>query len=120
MSNTSQATTSGPVPFEPWYTFAEGGPVHRALLPFPATAPAPFEMARWTVAPQTSNDLDVHRSREVWVVVAGTGMLTWTDRTTVLNAGDVVAFESHVPHQIRNDGPDPLVAISVYWLPESA
>ncbi|MEU8255325.1 cupin domain-containing protein [Micromonospora inaquosa] len=108
---------SGAVTFEHWYDFAEGGPVHRALLPFPSTAPAPFEVARWSVAPNTSNDLDVHRSREVWIIVSGTGSLMFADQTAVLGAGDVAAFESRVPHQIRNDGPDPLLAISVYWLP---
>ncbi|MEV2242377.1 cupin domain-containing protein [Micromonospora sp. NPDC049891] len=118
MSSTSRAVTSGPVRFEPWYAFAEGGPVERALLPFPSTAPAPFEVARWSVAPGTANDLDVHRSREIWVVVAGTGTLTWADRSARLRAGDVVAFDSQVPHQIRNDGPDPLLAVSVYWLPQ--
>ncbi|WP_196255840.1 cupin domain-containing protein [Micromonospora sp. WMMD558] len=114
MPSTSRA--SGPVPFAHWYTFAEGGPVHRARLPFPSAAPAPFEVARWSVAPGTSNDLDVHRSREVWVIVTGTGTLTWADQTTAVGAGDVVAFESQVPHQVRNDGPEPLLAISVHWL----
>ncbi|MER7461192.1 cupin domain-containing protein [Micromonospora sp. NPDC126480] len=120
MSSNSTARTSGPVPFEPWYAFAEGGPVERALLPFPSSTPAPFEVARWSVAPGTANDLDVHRSREIWIMVAGAGTLTWADQNTLLRAGDVVAFESRVPHQIRNDGPDPLLAISVYWLPADA
>ncbi|MFG3558621.1 cupin domain-containing protein [Micromonospora sp. NPDC047557] len=120
MSSTNSATTGGlPVKFEHWYDFTEGGRVHRALLPFPPTTPAPFEVARWSVAPKTSNDLDVHRSREVWVIVSGTGTLTWADQTTVLHAGDVTAFESKVPHQIRNDGPDPLLAVSIYWLQEN-
>ncbi|MGC4795148.1 cupin domain-containing protein [Micromonospora saelicesensis] len=116
MQSTNPAITSGVVTFEHWYDFTEGGPVHRALLPFPSTGPAPFEVARWSVAPNTSNDLDVHRSREVWIIVSGTGTLTFADQTGVLRAGDVAAFDSRVPHQIRNDGPDPLVAISVYWL----
>ncbi|RAO45489.1 hypothetical protein PSN01_05349 [Micromonospora saelicesensis] len=116
MQSTNPAITSGVVTFEHWYDFTEGGPVHRALLPFPSTRPAPFEVARWSVAPNTSNDLDVHRSREVWIIVSGTGTLTFADQTGVLRAGDVAAFDSRVPHQIRNDGPDPLVAISVYWL----
>ncbi|GAB3140718.1 hypothetical protein GCM10027290_12000 [Micromonospora sonneratiae] len=116
MSSTNLTTTSGPVEFEHWYDFSEGGPVHRALLPFPAESPAPFEIARWSVAPGTANDLDVHRSREVWIIVSGVGTLTWADQTTVLQAGDLAAFESRVPHQVRNDGPEPLHAVSVYWL----
>jgi mannose-6-phosphate isomerase-like protein (cupin superfamily) len=86
------------------------------LLPFPSTKPAPFELARWSVAPGTSNDLDVHQSREVWIILSGVGTLTWADQTKVLKVADVVAFESRVPHQIRNDGPDTLLATSVYWL----
>ncbi|MFG2048116.1 cupin domain-containing protein [Micromonospora sp. NPDC048935] len=119
MPSTNSAPTSGPVDFAHWYDFAEGGPVHRGLLPYPSAAPAPFEVARWSVAPNTSNDLDVHRSREVWIIVSGTGTLTFGDQTSVLRSGDVAAFDSRVPHQIRNDGPDPLLAVSVYWLPDS-
>ncbi|MEU8185327.1 cupin domain-containing protein [Micromonospora sp. NPDC049047] len=116
MPTTNPVMTSGVATFEHWYDFTEGGPVHSALLPFPATDPAPFELARWSVAPHTSNDLDVHRSREVWIIVSGTGTVTFGDQTAVLRAGDVVAFDSRVPHRIRNDGPDPLSAVSVYWM----
>lgn len=116
MRSSDSAITSGVVTFDHWYDFTEGGPVHRALLPFPVTAPAPFEVARWSVAANTSNDLDVHRSREVWIIVSGVGTLTYADQARVLRAGDVAAFDSGVPHQIRNDGPDPLLAVSVYWL----
>ncbi|MEU1586281.1 cupin domain-containing protein [Micromonospora sp. NPDC005710] len=116
MPNANPAITSGVVTFDHWYDFTEGGPVHRGLLPFASTAPAPFEVARWSVAPHTSNDLDVHRSREMWIIVSGTGTLTFADQTCVLRAGDVAAFDSRVPHQLRNDGPDELSAVSVYWL----
>ncbi|MFG1915384.1 cupin domain-containing protein [Micromonospora sp. NPDC048898] len=119
MASIDSALTSGPVAFAHSYDFAEGGPVHLALLPFPSAAPAPFEVARWSVAPSTSSDVDVHRSREVWIIVSGTGTLTFGDRTSVLRSGDVVAFDSGVQHQIRNDGPEPLLAVSVYWLPDS-
>ncbi|MFF0151523.1 cupin domain-containing protein [Micromonospora sp. NPDC005203] len=118
MPSTDSPLTSGPVAFTHWYDFAEGGPVHSALLPFPSTAPAPFEVARWSVAPNTSNDLDVHRSREVWIIVSGAGTLTFGDQTRVLRPGDVAAFDSGVPHQLRNDGPNPVLAVSVYWLPD--
>ncbi|MFE9657840.1 cupin domain-containing protein [Micromonospora sp. NPDC006431] len=85
----------------------------------PVNGSRPFEVGRWSVAPKTSNDLDMHRSREVWVIASGIGTLTWADQTRVLRAGDVAAFESKVPHQIRNDGADPLLAISVYCLQEN-
>ncbi|MEK8109502.1 cupin domain-containing protein [Micromonospora sp. M12] len=96
-----------------------GRPCAPRAAAVPVDGARPFEVARWSVAPNTSNDLDVHRSREVWIIVSGTGTLTFADQTDVLRAGDVAAFDSRVPHQIRNDGPDPLLAISVYWLPDS-
>jgi mannose-6-phosphate isomerase-like protein (cupin superfamily) len=116
MSDANAVTVSGPAGVEHWYDFREGGPVHKLLLPFPESSPAPFEIARWSIHPGTSNDLDVHRSREIWIIVSGTGTLTWSDQRTDLHAGDVVAFESKVPHQIQNNGLDSLLAVSVYWI----
>lgn len=110
------AACSGPARLHHWYDFREGGPVDRVLLPFPVSRPAPFDMARWSVAPGTSNDLDVHRSREVWIVVSGTGTVRWADQCADVHAGDVVAFESTVPHRITNNGPDIFRAVSVYWI----
>lgn len=107
--------TSGPVTFEPWYTFSEGGPVESGILPFSAQAPAPFEIARWSVAPGTANDLDVHVSREVWLVVTGEGQVHWADQSRGVRAGDVVAFDTKVPHQVRNDGTETLHVFSIYW-----
>lgn len=120
MSGANPAVASGPATVEHWYDFAEGGPVHKVLLPFPPAEPAPFEVARWSIAPGTSNDLDVHRSREVWIILTGGGTLTFADETRTLHPGDVVAFESEVPHQLRNDGPETLSAISIYWLPTTS
>jgi mannose-6-phosphate isomerase-like protein (cupin superfamily) len=105
------------VVFQPWYQFAEGGPVEQATLPFPALQPAAIEVARWIVAAGTANHVDVHNSREVWVVVSGQATVTWGEghkRRT--GPCDVMAFDSRTPHQLRNDGDEALVAVSVYWL----
>jgi mannose-6-phosphate isomerase-like protein (cupin superfamily) len=118
--STSLAITpghSGPVEFTYWYQFGDGGPVEAGKLPYPEQHPAPFEVARWTVAPGTANDLDVHRSRELWLVIAGAARAEWADgHTQELHPGDVVAFESLTPHQLINDGSVPFVAASVYWI----
>jgi mannose-6-phosphate isomerase-like protein (cupin superfamily) len=116
MSNeTSAASTSGKLSFEYSYSFSEGGPVESGTLPFPHYAPAPFEVARWSVAPGKANDLDTHVSREVWLVISGEGRLKWRDQSTTIRAGDAVAFDTKVPHQVHNTGSEPLRVFSVYW-----
>jgi mannose-6-phosphate isomerase-like protein (cupin superfamily) len=113
-----QRPTGGKALFAFDYAFAEGGRVEVAALPLPANNPAPFDVARWSIAPGTSNDLDVHISREVWLVASGRGTVTWADRsTTTIETGDAMAFETQVPHQVRNDGEIPLTVFSVYWKP---
>jgi mannose-6-phosphate isomerase-like protein (cupin superfamily) len=37
-----------------------------------------------------------------------------------VKAGDVLAFDSQVPHQLWNDGDEPLVVFSVFWKPAAA
>ncbi len=117
MTTARNDTHSGLVEFEHSYRFEEGGPVEEGGLPYPIDHPAPFQVARWTVEPGTANDLDVHRSREVWFVIAGNGRAVWGEgEVRELAPGDVLAFESLTPHQLINDGPVPFVAASVFWM----
>jgi mannose-6-phosphate isomerase-like protein (cupin superfamily) len=72
------------------------------------------------VEPGTANDLDVHRSREVWIVIDGNAKAVWGDGHAMeLAPGDVVAFESLTPHQLVNDGPISFVAASVFWIDQN-
>ena len=120
MATSQNDRNSGPVEFKPWYQFQSGGPVEQGGLPYPADDPAPFEIARWTVQPGTANDLDVHRSRELWFVISGSARAMWgAGQSRELGPGDVVAFESLTPHQLVNDGPEPFVAASVFWIGRS-
>jgi mannose-6-phosphate isomerase-like protein (cupin superfamily) len=114
-SESPVALTSGPVSFEYSYSFSEGGPVESGTLPFPQNAPAPFEVARWSIMPGQANDLDQHVSREVWLVISGEGCVTWGGQTTTVSAGHAIAFDTKVPHQVRNTGREPLHVFSVYW-----
>lgn len=114
-TETPAASTSGPVSFGYSYSFSEGGPVDSGTLPFPRHAPAPFEVARWSVMPGDANDLDTHVSREVWLVISGEGIVTWGNQSATIKAGDAVAFDTKVPHQARSTGPGPLRVFSVYW-----
>jgi mannose-6-phosphate isomerase-like protein (cupin superfamily) len=77
-------------------------------MPYPGDGPAPFEVARWSVAPGTANDLDTHRSREAWLVIAGTGLVTFAGQTLRIHSKDALAFETGVPHQGYNDGEESL------------
>lgn len=107
--------TSGPLSFTHWYHFAEGGPVESTSLPFSTDAPAPFEIARWSVEPGTANDRDIHISREIWLVLAGEGEVTWADRSAPIKAGEAIGFDTKVAHQVRAVGTEPLRVFSVYW-----
>lgn len=107
---------SGALSFALDYLFEQGGRVEVGTMPYPRDTPAPFEVARWSVAPGTANDLDRHRSREVWLVIAGTGLVTFADQTLRIHPGDALAFETEVPHQVYNDGEESLRVFSAYWL----
>ena len=96
-----QANTSGPLTFSFDYSFEQGGPVEAAILPYPERARAPFEVARWSVAPGTFNDLDTHRSREVWFIIAGSGTVTFADQVHRVQQGEAIAFDS------ENSAPSP-------------
>jgi mannose-6-phosphate isomerase-like protein (cupin superfamily) len=115
MIDENSAATSGPLSFESWYSFSQGGPVESGALPFGRHAPAPFEVARWTVGPGEANDLDTHVSREVWLVISGEGRVRWADQSDTITPGDAIAFDAGVAHQVRNTGSEPLRVFSVYW-----
>jgi mannose-6-phosphate isomerase-like protein (cupin superfamily) len=114
-TETPAASASGPVSFGYSYSFSEGGPVESGPLPFPRHAPAPFEVARWSVMPGNANDLDMHVSREVWLVISGEGIVTWGNQSATIMAGDAVAFDAKVSHQAHSTGTEPLRVFSVYW-----
>jgi mannose-6-phosphate isomerase-like protein (cupin superfamily) len=68
----------------------------------PEICTGPFELAKWTVAPGTANDHDVHRSREVSIVVAGAAIVVLDDnKTTRLQHGYIMALESRTPASTR-------------------
>jgi hypothetical protein len=65
---------SGLVTFEYAYSFADGGRVEEGRnIPGEPERLVPFEVARWRIEPGTGNDLDVHRSYEMWLVADGAG-----------------------------------------------
>jgi mannose-6-phosphate isomerase-like protein (cupin superfamily) len=110
---------SGHVTFEYAYSFADGGPVEEGRsVPGEPERLVPFEVARWQIEPGTSNDLDVHRSHEMWLVRDGVGELTLDGHVLQISAGDAIMMNSRRPHRVRNNGDRPLKVFSVYWPPE--
>lgn len=78
---------------------------------------APFHASEFTVDPGCTTDLDRHRSRECWMIVAGEGVLTYEGVSYPVRPRDVIYFDSDRTHQLHNPGREPLVAFSVWWPP---
>jgi quercetin dioxygenase-like cupin family protein len=76
---------------------------------------APFKGSRFTVEPGCISPVDSHAVREIWMVAEGEGELLYDGRLLRLKAADVLYFEPHKPHQVKNDGTRTLVVYSVWW-----
>ena len=61
-----------------------------------------FHFAHFSVAANTSSDIDQHKVRELWYVLEGTSELTSTDSSQMMKKGDTFFIETKVPHQIHN------------------
>lgn len=78
-------------------------------------AGAPFKGSYWTVEPGGSSPEDVHSVHEMWLVASGRGELLCGGRPVRVEAGDVLYFEPHQTHEVRNDGDAALAVFSVWW-----
>lgn len=71
--------------------------------------PPPMTISRYRVAPGQSVSLHVHTGKaEVWVVLAGQGVVSVGQRQFAVAEGDVVVTPPQVPHSLRNTGGEPL------------
>ena len=75
----------------------------------------PFRVARFTVEPEFSSPVDSHAVHEIWLVVAGTGLLDHAGTTARVSAGQALYLEPPLTHQVRNDGDQDLVIHSIWW-----
>ncbi|MBB1251942.1 helix-turn-helix transcriptional regulator [Streptomyces sp. OF3] len=90
---------------------------HSTLL-VGAESPGPLELWEWRLMPGDTSDSDPHPTgtTELVHVRGGTLVLTVDGAEHLVPAGTSAAFESHVPHGYRNDGPGPvdmIMAVSV-------
>lgn len=83
----------------------------------------PFD-AMWCVVPPGSKaDEDDHAERELQIVVSGHGALesTGTGETVDIRPGMAMLLAPHERHVLHNhSADDPLVVLSVYWIPGQA
>lgn len=114
----SEATTQGGEPrmgFKAPETYETGMRVSEFDIQSMIPAGAPFKGSYWTVEPGGSSPEDVHSVHEMWLVASGQGELLFGGRPMRVKAGDVVYFEPHQTHEVRNDGDATLSVYSVWW-----
>ncbi|PWY56780.1 cupin domain-containing protein [Legionella qingyii] len=78
-------------------------------------ASAPFQTTYFEVMPQCETPLDYHQEQEVWIVLNGSGILTYEGTVHCLKAHDFFYFASLKKHQIHNPMQIPLLICSIYW-----
>ncbi len=110
-----------PVITDPQVTYCEGEDTAEGIRVFEITKeaaermPAPFKVARFTVAPNCASPVDTHAVHEIWMIAQGTGELVYDDQKVRISAPDMLYFEPPKTHLVRNDGTEPLVVFSVWW-----
>jgi mannose-6-phosphate isomerase-like protein (cupin superfamily) len=82
---------------------------------------APFGAMWCVVPPGGQTDTDCHPDTELVVVVRGSADVQGGGHTETALPGTAVLLESEEPHVLVNRSTDePLVTLSVYWVPEEA
>lgn len=79
------------------------------------TEAAPFRMAHFSIKPGYASPLDQHAAREIWIVIAGQGRLSYDNQTIELRVGDTLYYDPHKVHQVRNDSSVVLEICSIWW-----
>lgn len=76
---------------------------------------APFEASLFSIEPGHGTPRDEHAERECWLVVSGTGRLTYGGQTMDIAKGELLFFESHTYHFVVNTGTEVLTIFSTWW-----
>ncbi|MCW8397393.1 cupin domain-containing protein [Legionella sp. PATHC038] len=75
----------------------------------------PVQVTYFQVLPQCETPIEYHQEEEIWIVLNGSGILTYEGEVYGVNAEDIFYFASFKPHQIRNHKQLPLHICSIYW-----
>ena len=95
---------------EPFITL-DGSEI-RELAGVPTGNAANQSLAQATVPPESSTAAHLHRaSEEIYFFMAGAGQMILGGELTAVRAGDCVVIAPGAPHQLVNDGSEPLVLL---------
>lgn len=75
----------------------------------------PFQTTYFQVLPLSETPMDYHQEEEIWIVLNGSGVLTYEETVHRLNMHDIFYFASFKKHQIRNLMHESLLICSIYW-----
>jgi mannose-6-phosphate isomerase-like protein (cupin superfamily) len=78
-------------------------------------ASVPFKSTYFEVLPGYTTPVDQHQVQECWLVLQGSGVLTYEDTELPLKLHDIVHFPSLKKHSIYNNSSEPLLLCSIYW-----
>ena len=93
------------------FTTLDGSEI-RELAGIPAGNSANQSLAQATVPPGASTEAHYHRaSEEIYLFTAGAGQMKLGDEEAAVRAGDCVVIAPGTPHQLVNDGDEPLVLL---------
>ncbi len=95
---------------EPFITL-DGSEI-RELAGIPAGNSANQSLAQATVPPGARTEAHYHRaSEEIYLFTAGAGRMRLGEDEAAVRAGDCVVIAPGTPHQLVNDGDEPLVLL---------
>jgi mannose-6-phosphate isomerase-like protein (cupin superfamily) len=106
----------GQMPFAADETPGPGMQLRRIDLEALQRSSAPFRMSSFSLTPGARSPRDVHSEKEIWMIAAGAGDLTFDDATVMgVSAGDVLDLPARCGHSLLNTGTGPLLVFSVWW-----
>lgn len=84
---------------------------------YAALGDMPFGAMWCMVPPGEKSDVDRHPERELVVFVAGQAEVHASGRAEPVSAGSAVLMDGEEEHVIVNTGGEPVVMLSLYWIP---
>ncbi len=87
------------------------------IYPIQFNAKPPFEATFFHLQPGGETPLDCHIENECWLVLQGSGILTYAGTPYPLSEQDMFYFDSYKKHQLFNNSQNILIICSWFWLP---